>query len=179
MLRDLFVRGKYRDVILPMCVLRRLDAVLEPTKQAVLDTKKMLDDAGITEQRAAQYTRRLRRGPCGGLIGAPSGIEPRSLPPGGVEAHEDQRQAPPGLRTRVDHDAAAARVAGPAGVGADELSVHVQVPVVVAVVQERVGARIVRADRARVDGGKSRQSVPSLGDPSYHQEKSTWETTSA
>lgn len=50
-LRDLFVRGKYRDVILPMCVLRRLDAVLEPTKQAVLDTKKMLDDAGITEQR--------------------------------------------------------------------------------------------------------------------------------
>jgi type I restriction enzyme M protein len=50
-LRDLFVRGKYRDVILPMCVLRRLDTVLEPTKQAVLDTKKMLDDAGITEQR--------------------------------------------------------------------------------------------------------------------------------
>jgi type I restriction enzyme M protein len=52
-LRDLFVRGKYRDVILPMFVLRRLDAVLEPTKQAVLDTKQMLDDAGITEQRAA------------------------------------------------------------------------------------------------------------------------------
>lgn len=52
-LRDVFVRGKYRDVILPMCVLRRLDAVLEPTKQAVLDTKKMLDDAGITEQREA------------------------------------------------------------------------------------------------------------------------------
>ena len=52
-LRDLFVRGKYRDVILPMCVLRRLDAVLEPTKPAVLGTKKMLDDAGITEQRAA------------------------------------------------------------------------------------------------------------------------------
>jgi type I restriction enzyme M protein len=52
-LRDLFVRGKYRDVILPMFVLRRLDAVLEPTKQAVLDTKQTLDDAGITEQRAA------------------------------------------------------------------------------------------------------------------------------
>ena len=33
-LRDLYVRGKYRDVILPMTVLRRLDAVLEPTKQA-------------------------------------------------------------------------------------------------------------------------------------------------
>ena len=52
-LRDLFKRGKYPDVILPMCVLRRMDAVLEPTKQAVLDTKQMLDGARITEQRAA------------------------------------------------------------------------------------------------------------------------------
>src|SRR6478672_7607833 len=52
-LRDLFKRGKYPDVILPMCVLRRMDAVLEPTKKAVLETKKMLDDARITEQRAA------------------------------------------------------------------------------------------------------------------------------
>ncbi|MBM4163498.1 MAG: SAM-dependent DNA methyltransferase [Lentisphaerae bacterium] len=52
-LRDLFKRGKYPDVILPMCVLRRMDAVLEPTKHAVLDTKAMLDKAGITEQRAA------------------------------------------------------------------------------------------------------------------------------
>jgi type I restriction enzyme M protein len=52
-LRDLFRRGKYPDVILPMCVIRRMDAVLEPTKQAVLDTKKMLDDAQITEQHAA------------------------------------------------------------------------------------------------------------------------------
>jgi type I restriction enzyme M protein len=52
-LRDLFKRGKYPDVILPMCVLRRLDAVLEATKKAVLETKEMLDKAGITEQRAA------------------------------------------------------------------------------------------------------------------------------
>jgi len=52
-LRDLFKRGKYPDVILPMCVVRRMDAVLEPTKQNVLDTKKMLDEARITEQRAA------------------------------------------------------------------------------------------------------------------------------
>jgi hypothetical protein len=41
-LRDLYVRGKYRDVNLPMTVLRRLDAVLEPTKQDVLDTKRTL-----------------------------------------------------------------------------------------------------------------------------------------
>ncbi|WP_290235606.1 class I SAM-dependent DNA methyltransferase, partial [Bacteroides acidifaciens] len=34
-LRDVFVRGQYRDVILPMVVLRRLDALLEPTKAAV------------------------------------------------------------------------------------------------------------------------------------------------
>jgi type I restriction enzyme M protein len=52
-LRDLFKRGKYPDVILPMCVIRRMDAVLEPTKPAVLDTKKMLDEARITEQRTA------------------------------------------------------------------------------------------------------------------------------
>lgn len=52
-LRDLFKRGKYPDVILPMCVIRRMDAVLEPTKQVVLNTRKMLDDARITEQRAA------------------------------------------------------------------------------------------------------------------------------
>ena len=38
-LRDLFRRGKYLDVILLMCVLRRLDAVLEPTMGAVLDTR--------------------------------------------------------------------------------------------------------------------------------------------
>ena len=31
---DLFKRGKYADVILPICVLRRFDAVLEPTKKA-------------------------------------------------------------------------------------------------------------------------------------------------
>ena len=52
-LRDLYVRGKYRDVILPMTVLRRLDAVLEPTKDAVLDMKQTLDQADITNQEAA------------------------------------------------------------------------------------------------------------------------------
>ena len=52
-LRDLYVRGKYRDVILPMTVLRRLDAVLEPTKQAVLEMKATLDKAGVTNQDQA------------------------------------------------------------------------------------------------------------------------------
>ena len=49
-LRDIYVRGKYRDVILPMTVLRRLDAVLENSKQAVLDMKASLDAAGLIEQ---------------------------------------------------------------------------------------------------------------------------------
>jgi type I restriction enzyme M protein len=52
-LRDLYVRGKYRDVILPMTVLRRLDALLEPTKQAVLDMKASLDKAKIVHQDQA------------------------------------------------------------------------------------------------------------------------------
>ena len=52
-LRDLYVRGKYRDVILPMIVLRRLDAVLEPTNDAVQSMKANLDSAGITNQDAA------------------------------------------------------------------------------------------------------------------------------
>src|SRR5690554_3662500 len=55
-LRDVYVRGKYRDVILPMVVLRRLDTLLEPSKQAVLDEVKFqkeemdaieLDDAPL------------------------------------------------------------------------------------------------------------------------------------
>ena len=52
-LRDIYVRGKYRDVILPMTVIRRLDAVLEPTKDAVLRMKAQLDAAGITNQERA------------------------------------------------------------------------------------------------------------------------------
>ena len=52
-LRDLYVRGKYRDVILPMTVLRRLDAVLEDTKQAVLKMKTSLDAAEVIEQDPA------------------------------------------------------------------------------------------------------------------------------
>lgn len=49
-LRDVYVRGKYRDVILPMTVIRRLDAVLEDTKKDVLAMKARLDGAGISNQ---------------------------------------------------------------------------------------------------------------------------------
>ena len=52
-LRDVYVRGKYRDVILPMTVIRRLDAVLEPTKDEVLRMKAQVDAAGITSQDRA------------------------------------------------------------------------------------------------------------------------------
>lgn len=57
-LRDVYVRGKYRDVILPMVVLRRLDTLLEPTKDKVLEEVKFqreemksteLDDAPLMD----------------------------------------------------------------------------------------------------------------------------------
>ena len=52
-LRDVYVRGKYRDVILPMTVLRRLDTVLEPTKKAVLELHKLLDEKKVDNQDLA------------------------------------------------------------------------------------------------------------------------------
>jgi type I restriction enzyme M protein len=51
-LRDVYVRGKYRDVILPMMVIRRLDVLLGPTKPAVLKMKAQMDDAKIANQDA-------------------------------------------------------------------------------------------------------------------------------
>lgn len=39
-LRDVYVRGKYRDIILPMTVIRRFDAILEPKKKEILDLKE-------------------------------------------------------------------------------------------------------------------------------------------
>ena len=48
-LRDVYVRGKYRDVILPMFVLRRLDCLLEGTKDAVLEEVRFQrEEAGFT-----------------------------------------------------------------------------------------------------------------------------------
>ena len=73
-LRDVYVRGKYRDVILPMTVLRRLDAVLEPTKQAVLDMKAALDSIGVVNQKTA-----LRRASRGGLL-QHLGVQPEGSP---------------------------------------------------------------------------------------------------
>ena len=52
-LRDVYVRGKYRDVILPMTVIRRLDTVLEPSKDSVLKIKEQLDKAGVANQDSA------------------------------------------------------------------------------------------------------------------------------
>ncbi len=49
-LRDVYVRGKYRDVILPMVVLRRLDALLEPAKEVVMkELTFQKDEAKFTE----------------------------------------------------------------------------------------------------------------------------------
>lgn len=49
-LRDVFVRGQYRDVILPMVVLRRLDELLEPTQEAV--------DTQIAQDKNVDYLSR-------------------------------------------------------------------------------------------------------------------------
>ena len=52
-LRDVYVRGKYRDVILPMTVIRRLNALLEPSTERGVGMKKQLDGAGIAHQHTA------------------------------------------------------------------------------------------------------------------------------
>ena len=56
-LRDVYVRGKYRDVILPMVVMRRLDTLLEPTKDAVLEEVRFQrEEMGMTELDNAPLT---------------------------------------------------------------------------------------------------------------------------
>lgn len=53
-LRDVFVRGKYRDIILPFTVLRRLDALLVPTKEKVLEANAFLIEQNIDSKSALQ-----------------------------------------------------------------------------------------------------------------------------
>jgi type I restriction enzyme M protein len=55
-LRDVYTRGKYRDIILPFTVLRRLDAILEPTKDKVLEMHQKLNEMKIDNQ-APQLSR--------------------------------------------------------------------------------------------------------------------------
>src|SRR2546425_5326520 len=44
LIRDTFKRGKYQDVILPFTVLRRIDCVLAPTKEKVLQVNARLKE---------------------------------------------------------------------------------------------------------------------------------------
>lgn len=44
-----FEKGDYKKIILPFMVLRRIDVLLEPTKQQVLDKKAFCDKNGLTE----------------------------------------------------------------------------------------------------------------------------------
>ena len=67
-LRDVYVRGKYRDVILPMVVLRRLDSLLEGTKDKVLDEVKFQTD------EMKFYRGAIERGELPELLG---GVTPR------------------------------------------------------------------------------------------------------
>lgn len=50
-LRDVFVRGKYRDIILPFTVLRRLDVLLVPTKEKVLKTNEFLISQNFDDKK--------------------------------------------------------------------------------------------------------------------------------
>lgn len=43
-LRDVYVRGKYRDVIIPMTIIRRFDSIIEPHKNKMLEYKTMAED---------------------------------------------------------------------------------------------------------------------------------------
>ncbi|MER7209862.1 class I SAM-dependent DNA methyltransferase [Streptosporangium sp. NPDC000239] len=61
-LRDVYVRGKYRDVILPMLVLRRFDAVLEKTKDAVLQTHEELRGLGLIDPEQLDFPLRQAAG---------------------------------------------------------------------------------------------------------------------
>jgi type I restriction-modification system DNA methylase subunit len=74
LIRDTFKRGKYQDVILPLTVLRRLDCVLAPTKEKVLQTvgkfKGKLENLDPQLRRASGFafyntSLRLREAPCG------------------------------------------------------------------------------------------------------------------
>jgi type I restriction enzyme M protein len=49
-LRDVYTRGKYRDIILPFTVLRRLDALLEPSKDKVIEMHEQLNKLKIENQ---------------------------------------------------------------------------------------------------------------------------------
>ena len=51
-LRDIYARGKYRDVILPFTVLRRLDALLESTKEKVLEVNQFLIENQVDDKSA-------------------------------------------------------------------------------------------------------------------------------
>jgi type I restriction enzyme M protein len=59
LIRDSFKRGKYQDVILPLAVLRRLDCVLAPTKQRVMEVqatyKDKLDNLDPQLRRASGF----------------------------------------------------------------------------------------------------------------------------
>src|SRR5579883_387019 len=57
LIRDTFKRGKYQDVILPFTVLRRIDCVLEPTRDAVVEAynrfgKQLNDPTNLLRSRS-------------------------------------------------------------------------------------------------------------------------------
>jgi len=88
-LRDVYVRGKYRDVILPMVVLRRLDALLEPSKEQVLQEVAFqknemnlveLDDAGLKDAAGYVFFTTSASGRCASFMKQPPTTSKFCLP---------------------------------------------------------------------------------------------------
>ena len=50
-----FEKGEYKKIIMPMMVLRRIDVLLEPTKEALLTMKQKLDESNIQNQDPILY----------------------------------------------------------------------------------------------------------------------------
>ena len=51
-LRDVYVRGKYRDVILPMTVIRRFDTIIEKEKENIMKVKETAEQEGWNVEKA-------------------------------------------------------------------------------------------------------------------------------
>ena len=51
---NVFDKSDYKKIILPMMVLRRLDILLEPTHERVLEQKKVLEKMGLPENAQEQ-----------------------------------------------------------------------------------------------------------------------------
>jgi type I restriction enzyme M protein len=58
-----FEKGKYKEIIMPMLVLRRLDILLEPTKEQVLERKALFEQQNLPEASRNELLKSITRLP--------------------------------------------------------------------------------------------------------------------